>query len=272
MEKTSYGLNGFNRPAISFSHINLSPEQKKELKKVVKNQLDIIFKQTDIRNIRYIDNLEIGSLSIVSKYLLNRGAVPSSCFSQIIDLSLHEKLLKIEIRKSFKSLINWGNNNLRITIINSQNVTRNIMEQFKQLHIFVAKRETRNQKTWKIQFEQIKNQEAFLIIGVLKNKLITGAFFIYNKRTCHYGVSVSRRDMFDKPLSHSILWHAILYAKKLGCRFFELGDQFFKNNFDKDNISNKELNICNFKRGFGGNTKVKLLVEVKDKIINLLKK
>ena len=126
--------------------------------------------------------------------------------------------------------------------------------QCNKLHIEAAGIETRSYKTWELQYKQILNNELFVVTGKINSELVTFGFFPYNNKYCFYGVSASKRELFDKPLSHAIIWQAIEHAKQIGCKYFELGGHYYKN-YDND-IDEKELNIGFFKRGFGGKTKV----------------
>ena len=80
--------------------------------------------------------------------------------------------------------------------------------------------------------------------------------FTHSKTNCYYQVSASRRDLFDKPMFHALMWTAILHAKKLGCRWFETGEQFFQNQPADRPPTQKELGISEFKAGFGGQTRM----------------
>ncbi|MGK5094798.1 hypothetical protein WDW89_22660 [Deltaproteobacteria bacterium TL4] len=161
-----------------------------------------------------------------------------------------------QVRKSYKSCINWGKKNLKIECLDHQTITKDAIEQFHQLHVQAAGRETRSDHSWNAQYEMVKAQEAFVILGWLDGKLETAALFPCSSRYCYYGVSASNRDLFEKPLSHAILWEAILYAKERGCLFFETGSQLFP---QQPSVAHtKELNISAFKHGFGGKTFVRL--------------
>ncbi|SVE16488.1 uncharacterized protein METZ01_LOCUS469342, partial [marine metagenome] len=143
-----------------------------------------------------------------------------------------------------------------LKILDSKTITWEYMQEFHSLHIREAGRETRSEESWKRQYEMVKADEAFVIFGTFENQLVSAGFFSYNKTNCYYQVSASRRDLFDKPLFHAIMWTAILYAKNLGCRWFEVGEKYFPNH-PADKISTtKELGISNFKSGFGGETRM----------------
>jgi lipid II:glycine glycyltransferase (peptidoglycan interpeptide bridge formation enzyme) len=88
--------------------------------------------------------------------------------------------------------------------------------------------------------------------------MVTGAYFIYNSVSSYYGVSASKRELFSKPISHALLWQAILKAKSLGCRYFEMGEQLYCN---QGSHTKKELDISKFKKEFGGKTDVRMNIK-----------
>jgi lipid II:glycine glycyltransferase (peptidoglycan interpeptide bridge formation enzyme) len=102
----------------------------------------------------------------------------------------------------------------------------------------------------------ISNKEAFAVLGDLDDELVTAALFPYSPKYCYYGVSASKRDLFSKPLSHVVMWKAIKNAKDLGCRFFELGPQYYPK--QHPGATKKDFSISTFKHGFGGSTHVRL--------------
>ena len=198
------------------------------------------------------DYLINGNLSTISKYLLEKKGEAKQHFSQIIDLHNPHNLEKASMRKSYTSIINWGLRELNPQIYNSQNITRMLMDEFRKLHIKEVGRETRSVQSWIRQLEMIQAGEAFIVLGVWKGELVSAAFFPCNFNHCYYGSPASRRDLFEKPLLHSLMWKAIHYAKEIGCRWFEVGEQVFPNS--KLNPTEKEMNISHFKAGFGGDT------------------
>ncbi len=202
------------------------------------------------------------TLSPVGRLLLDAGGKATARFTQVINLSAPETQLRSQIRKSYKSLLNWGTKNLQLRVLDHRRVTAEAMEEFRRLHIEVAGRETRSARSWDLQLEMIRQQEAFMILGNLEGALVTAALFIHSPGYCYYGVSASKRELFEKPLGHILLWTAILEAKKTGCRLFELGDQYFPSQ-GEPLPTPKELNISGFKKGFGGDTMVRLEIRLK---------
>ena len=116
------------------------------------------------------------------------------------------------------------------------------------LHLEVAGRETRSIETWKIQKDQIRKKEAFLVTVRDQKKLIGAGFFNYSRDMGIYSVGAYKRDMFDKPIGHAVQMAAIQKLKNLGCKIYYLG--LMANKFNREEISKKELSISYFKEGF----------------------
>ena len=133
---------------------------------------------------------------------------------------------------------------------------------FRDLHILVSGRETRSRDSWIKQYESIKNNEAFLVMGYQDHEVVSAGYFIINKTNCYYGSSASRRDLFDFPIFHSLVWTSMLHAKKIGCHWFDMGEQFFLCNSSDNHPTQKELGISKFKGGFGGENKVCMDIEL----------
>jgi len=152
----------------------------KNARKILKSELKRVLNKYDIIKVIYRDLLYANKVSFVSQYLLDIGAVASHYFTRAIDLSPPESKLHQEIRKSYKSLINWGKGNLLIHYEDADSVQEESIERFRQLHIQAAGRETRSQETWSLQYEMVRHGEAFLVFGEIEGKLVTAALFTYS--------------------------------------------------------------------------------------------
>jgi FemAB family protein len=243
-------LSGFGRPVFCIENEKNENLALDEVQSLFKEELGKIIEKFKPDKIIFKNFGE--KLSMPGRFLLDMGAQVSHQFINIIDLSLSEAKLKYNLRHSYRSLINWGFKNLKIEIIDYKNISEEKIEAFRKLHIEVAGKGTRSKETWQYQFEMIKNKEAFAVFGYLDGELVTAALFIYSPKYCFYGVSASKRELFDKPMSHSLLWTAVLHAKKIGCIFFETGEQFFPYHKQTTKVSDKDFGISTFKRGFGG--------------------
>jgi hypothetical protein len=188
------------------------------------------------RNIYYMDFLIDGKLSVISQFLLRHGHKARPYYTQIIDLTKTEEELHADLRKSYKNLCNkdFGG------IDNALGVLR-------KLHYEMHRRQTRSNETWHIQSKIISMQQAFISIQE-ENK--AACLIYHNQHTAYYFSGASKRDAN----SHPCLWRAILFAKDLGCKTFEMGEQVF-------NGDPKLINISKFKRGFGGTCQTRLILE-----------
>ncbi len=205
----------------------------------------------------YRDPLHGGYLSHPGRVLLDLGANAVPGFTQIIDLASPDDELHRGMTKSFKWGVNWGEKNLDLTILDGSTMSGEVMEAFRLLHVDAAGRETRSRRSWELQQAMVMADEAFCVFGSLDGHLVTAALFPRSVSHCFYGVSASRRDLFDKPLTHALIWTALRHAKALGLRHFEMGEQLFPAAGDLQPTA-KELGISFFKRAFGGRTKAHL--------------
>mgnify|MGYP006415574661 FL=1 len=219
--------------------------------------------------VRIRDYLIGGEISPLSSYIMLKGANALPNFIRVIDLTKDAVQLKSQVRKSYGSLINWGLRELEPQIIDKNKIKWGHFLQFRELHIRESGRETRSIKTWRRQYDSVLNGEGFLVFGHLENKLISAGYFSVSQTNCCYGVSASRRDLFHKPLFHSLMWKSMLYAKEIGCRWFEVGEQHFLNHPTGHHVTKKEQGISDFKAGFGGKTRLflDLNLSIKESIL-----
>ncbi len=247
-------LSLFEAPCLALDSINISTKKKKKIKNFLDNLLTHNFTEFHVKG----PDLD-SRIPILCEFLLEQtNSKINPALTRIIDLNIDEIELKKSIRKSYHSLINWGLNQMKIQIYDKSNIEWEVIDNFRKLHIKESKRETRSISTWRKQFEAIQNGFAFCITAHLNNELVSAAYFLCPEKICYYGVSVSRRDLFNKPLSHSLIWKGILESKKKGAVSFNIGSTYLMN---KSNFSKKEKNIMYFKEGFGGKLVLNYVVE-----------
>ena len=269
MPTGDYELSTFGRPIWYLQRPLLAASQAAGIACLVKEELDRLRTAFPIRQITY-QNPE-GSLTVLAKYMLDEGARAFPAFAQVIDLKPEVSGLRQTVRKSYKSMINWGEKNLRPVILDHSNLNEEDFEEYRQLHFLAAGRETRCRKTWHINYEMIRAKEAFMVLGRLEGRLVSGALFNVCDDACYYSTAASDRALFEKPLGHCIIWRALLHAKELGCCTAELGQVLFPRQPVQDSKGadnnpadvvklpdEKNLNISKFKRGFGGRTECRL--------------
>lgn len=252
-----------NNDLLAFEIPCISVENKTQLTAKASKEFITEFEKTISKvngSIISRDYLIDGELSTLSHYLLANGSIVSPLFTEEIDLKYDETILKRNLRKSYKSLVNWGMRELKPKIIDSSNVEWENIIEFMELHFQEAGKMTRTEKSWRRQYEMVKAGEAFVVFGHLNNEVVSAGLFMHSNTHCFYSVSASRRDLFEKPLFHSLMWLAIVHTKELGCRWFEVGEQLYPNHPSEKPPTKKELGISEFKAGFGGKTICQLLL------------
>jgi len=263
--ETVKGVSSYYGLPILFNwRADASAEERKGGFKLVLKTLQRIWGRAEAKTTRisYLDPCE-GPLSEFSLYLLKDGFAPVTEFRQVIDLQNSQQVLLTDVRKNYRADIRWGEKNMTFQLFDHSTITPEIMEQFRQLHIQVSGKETRSKQTWLAQYDFVKSGEGFVLFGFLDGELVATGLFIHNQTTCYYGVGAYCRDRFDKPISHALVWMALLHAKQIGCEQFDFGSAYFPDrsggNDSNRVVTDKEIAISRFKQGFGGEIRSQLL-------------
>lgn len=249
----------YGRPALLRVNLGADAKTRGNAETMLAERFCSVRQSLNFPTVNYLEMCPQGVLSEFAVSLLNSGCSGMPVYKQVIDLQRDEDDLRTDIRRRYRTFINWGQKNLAITVHDYRNTSPDIIEEFRQLHIAVAGKETRSPETWHLQYRQIVEKLAFLITGRLDGQLVTASLFLHSPLYCYYGVGASIREMFDKPLSHAIMWRSILEAKRRGCHLYEMGDMV---DLYPQGYSEKEKNIANFKRGFGGEAVLQLKIGI----------
>ena len=179
---------------------------------------------------------------------MSEGAKTRLEFNLFIDLSLTLDEIKSNFRKSYRPLIGVGER-LWNSQIHGQAIESVTWNAFKTLHCDVSGRLTRSERSWDIQFNNIKKGDAFFVsIKNDENIMVGGAYFTHSKDEGVYSVAAYDRSLFDKPLGHIAQYKAIEELKKRNVRWYKVGRRFYKS--DCPEPSSKEISISYFKEGF----------------------
>lgn len=216
--------------------------------------LEDAVRRSDCHTIRILDHAPGGVMTSLGRALMFRKAVPQLRVLAIADLTASEAELRGGLRKSYRSLVNWGLKTLRFQTVTAESFDAGAFEAFRQFHIQTAGRETRGLRSWELQAEMIKANRAELLLSYLdEDKLVGASFFLDTSETTTYGVGVYERSLFEKPLSHAPIFMAMLRAKERGQRRFVIGDVP-----PAKSPRDKEFSVGWFKSGFTANLTVGL--------------
>jgi Acetyltransferase (GNAT) domain len=157
-----------------------------------------------------------------------------------VDLTLDEHARRRHLRKSYRSLINWGKRNL---VVGTGSI-----DLIRAFHAKIAGRETRPQSSWNVQEEWIADSGGEALVGFLGPDLVSAAIFIDGDDASIYWTGVYDRERFEHPLAHYLMWLGIERAKERGMTKLILGEIP-----ERGTVPDKEYQIGYFKRGFATN-------------------
>ncbi len=243
-EITSYGL-----PI-------LSPLFSDELEDVIKEKLtkkyfDLLQEAASIYNIDNWISAEFfnGSYDISHWYELSKkkGDKIFDTNEGYVDLKKSfEEIDKFFKKKNVFREINQASNLWAVSIKHTIKIDE--WNNFKKLHIEVSGKQTRSDKTWETQLDDINSQKAFVVFLYDAKRLIGGAMYRYSKTTAIYAIGAYDRKLYSKPVSHLAHYKAISELKKKKIKWLKMGA--IPKRDDYGVTSDKEVNIGFFKKKF----------------------
>lgn len=199
-----------------------------------------------LHQVRLLDLTAGGQLSPLGEACLGRRYVGQLRLDAHCDLSLGEAGWRKSLRKSFRSLINWGRANLTLAHVNAHNPDRAAFDAFQNFHLAVAGRSTRPQASWEAMYDCLATGGGELTLAYLAGgELVAGNLVVDGASASYYASGVYDRERFDKPMAHWPLWHALQRSRERGMTVFDLGELP-----QAGMASAKEVDIGYFKRGF----------------------
>lgn len=214
--------------------------QKKTIESILYENRDGLKTATDF----YMNNT---GLSVWSQKLIELGAKVEVKYDLYCNLTQTEEQIWAGVRGSYHSLINKALNYYWIHIMMGESPDISAVMEMRNFHIKVSGKETRDINTWKIQGKTVFERNGYLVYIKSKDNYLLGAsLFNISRDECLYSVAVYDRELTENqkvPLGHLTIWNAIKYAKKLGIKWFKLGE------WQKDGNA-KEKSISQFKKGF----------------------
>jgi hypothetical protein len=238
-------LNYYGMPIKVFERAGACKDVVERAVKMAFEEFDAIMSRNNLLRASIADTGSGLELSAIGKQCLNRKAAAAIHLSGWCELSGDTDQLRRGLRKSYRSLVNWGRANLNIQYVNSSNPDKTLFDSYQSFHCAVAGRSTRPQESWDVMFEWLARGAGELILASLPSgELVAGTMIVDGAEVSSYASGVYDRAKFDKPLAHWPLWLAITRSRERGMRLFDLGD------IPISDVSKKELDIGYFKRGF----------------------
>ncbi len=248
--------NNEHGPMPAFSN-NLSRKTKEKAVKAIYSHIDEIAKENNVARTMFrftvLSRSFIESPRQIFNYLMKFGYLDNSINTQVIDFTKSINDLRLEIRHGHDADIDRAFKILKIDVLDKNNISKQVFDQYINLHREAAGRVTRPKSTFDLMHDLIKEGSAFLVGAKRDDSFIGFSYFFVFKDNVYYGSSCNDPELKSIPVSHAIQWAAILYMAEKKYKFYELGWQQFGLQL-YDMPSQKQINISEFKRGFGGFT------------------
>ena len=240
-------------------HITVSVRNKinKKIHRFLNNVLN------DIGVACYNSVCKKSEMSSWHELVMQKSYADFNLYNYHVDLKLSLPDIKSFIRKSYKPLASKALRTWDYTV--HEKCTDQMVQDFRELHIDVSGRITRSEKSWLIQADQVNAGEGFLIFIKNNDELIGAAFFLYNKENAVYAVAAYKRELFELPIGHGVQILAIDFLKEKNVKNYFLGS--YHASWLKD-VTEKELAIEDFKKGFSTHSKIYTVFKSKTLNIN----
>ena len=245
----SWKDNGGYLPA-PISKNNIAQKLRKKIDRQCFTLIDELAQENNVAKTMFmVDPLsEIFSFNRLVQY----GYTDSSSNTNILSLDTNKENIWAGLRKSYKSLINNGKEYYNIELFDHKNQNPEAHNIYREFHHKASGRITRENKTWGIQYEMLKNDNAVLIGIKDKSRFVAFSYFFHLNNNAYYASSSDDPEYQNSiPLEHCIIWKAIEYYSQRGFNSLEMGRQLYSRQLF-DHPSQKDLSISFFKSGFGG--------------------
>jgi hypothetical protein len=183
--------------------------------------------------------------------LVKLGFSDISLASQMIDLQPDELQLLREMRKGHRADITRAERMLQTAALDKENITLETFERYRLLHHKAAGRVTRPLVTFQMMHSWIREGSAILCAASLDGVDVGFAVVSVYKEGAYYSSSCEDPEHNHLPIGHILQWRVMQWLKRRGISRYEIGVQLYSSQ-PHAVVSDKELKIAFFKRGFGG--------------------
>lgn len=248
--------NYFENPLTLFSHLDFSQKDLQDaISLLLKKCCNFVATKSSTestRGYRYSESFNNKRISSFGKKFIKFSDVVIPVFEQFIYLEHELRFIASGFSKSVKSAIKEAvRAELKVSVYDSNSrysETANAFEELRRLHFESARKITRSDSTWELQFNLVMSGNSFLITISDDSGVIGAALFYKNNVTAYYAVS-AKVSKIKISVSHVLIYEGIKYSKSIGLKRLYMGKQFSKKISTTDN---KIEAIENFKSFFGG--------------------
>ena len=186
------------------------------------------------------------ALGPVDLACIDRLAQPEAHVFALANVADGEAAVHRDLRSSFRSLVNWGREQLQMTYVNAANPDRDAFDRFPEFHAETAGSAVRGPAYWDTYWAALMAGRGEMSLGRLDDGSLAAATITVDAGgTTYYASGVYDRTKFDKPLAHFPVFDSMVRAGARGVGRYDLGEIFAAGV-----ASEKEVQIGFFKKGF----------------------
>lgn len=165
----------------------------------------------------------------------------------LVDLGQPYDRIHVGFRKSYRPLVTRAASMWDVRTDRAP--TAGTWQEFHDLHVRVAGRETRSAASWEAQFNAFSSGNAMLAtVRDDAGEMVGAAFFFLSRDEAAYAVAAYRRDLFDQPIGHGAQAAAIRAFQQMNIPWYWIGTLDHPRRNPK--LTEKEIAIMAFKAGF----------------------
>lgn len=242
--------------SVNDSYI-ISPHAKNE--KILKQIFDIIIQIKNDLNISQIKFHLSKFINYKYNELLKYGFVNTSSTTCSIDLSQSKEQLWINLRKSYKALINSidkdSDFSFFISADKNQEDIHSMFVKFHKNHMIEANKIPYGDIIYSGFLDCMKAGIATILGVKFRDQIIIANYFFHDTQHAIYSSSAydTNKAFAKLPLNHYLLYKAILHFKDLNYMILNFGEPCGFNHYNglDDYLDEKQINISHFKMGMG---------------------
>lgn len=191
-------------------------------------------------------------LSTIGRFCSARKSIALVETEGKVDLSLGETGIHRGLRKSYRSLINWGRKNMCMRYYNADNPDRTLFTTFLTMRKGSEVHGDYGEPVLAFLRELIESRHGELSVGFIDGGAVASTLTLWAGKTTRYNAGVYSGENKDLPLSHWSLYDAILRSLDRGDRYFSMGRMHV---YDSHSLASAEgrrkmETIAFFKKGF----------------------
>ena len=183
--------------------------------------------------------------------LVRHGFMDLGYVSLVIDLRRDLKALWADIRKGHKADVKRAQQSCEIAVWDQSNLTTEKLRQYQLLHARDRGGETRDETSFDLMSDWIRQGQAILVEAVYQDRAIGFSLVILFGGGAYYASTCKDPDYSDIAASHLIQWNTICWLKGHGISWYDLGPHRFHPQWFEPPDA-RALSVSRFKRGFGG--------------------